>query len=111
VCDAGDVVDIGAGIATGGASYAFKKATGSDLPGVSIVKDTVGSLKTPDVPKLDGDLPPPPEPIDPTNQIIQRAMSAARLRNLNGGMGDSFLTGPSGLAGYAPLALPKARGY
>jgi hypothetical protein len=109
MCDAGDLVDAGAAVATGGVSVIYKKATGNDLPAVSTVK---GLVTKPEVPKLDGGDPlAPPEPIDPTNMIIQRAMSAARLRNLNGGMGASFLTGPGGLKDFAPLALPKAGGY
>lgn len=104
MCDAGDIIDVGAGIATGGVSYAFSKATGDDLPAVKIAKGLVQGTPTPKPP----DLPPlPPPPVDPTAQIVQRAMAAERLRSArSSGFGFQPTT-----IGPAPIALPKARGY
>jgi hypothetical protein len=109
MCDTGDIVDIGAGIATGGASYALKKVTGSDLPLVGAIKGAVGAGSGNDI--APPDIAPPPPPPDLTDELVRRATSAQRLRQLmQQGLGSSFLTGPMGLSMPAPTSVPGLSG-
>lgn len=108
MCDAGDIVDIGAGVLTGGATYAYKKATGDDLPTVALAKSVVGAgpkLATPTAPE-----PTPPTP-DLSDELVQRAAIARRLRQMTmQGIGSTFLTGPNGLLTPAPVSTPGLGG-
>lgn len=109
MCDTGDIVDIGAGIATGGASYVYKKATGSDVPGAALIKKIAGAGPDAAAPP---ELPPPPPSPDLSDELVQRAATVRRLRMLmSQGIGSSFLTGSGGLTGPAPTSRPGLGGF
>lgn len=60
-----------------------------------------------DIPKIA----PPPAPPDLTDELVQRAGIAQRLRNMaSQGIGSTFLTGPVGLTTPAPTTLPGLGG-
>lgn len=110
MCDAGDLVDAAGAVLTGGGTLAYKAVTGDDVIAAKVIKGALGVGK-PGAPAKLPDIAPPPPPVDPTDLIIQRAMSAERMRQMNTGMGASFLTGPGGLKDLAPVKLPAAGGY
>ncbi len=102
--DVGDVIHAVANPIDYGLS---KIGLGSPIPG--LVKDKLGlnGQGVPSLPPLETS--PPPQ--DLSDELVQRAAIARRLRNLmQQGIGSTFLTGPLGLTTPAPTAVPQLGG-